>query len=161
MQAFLPPTSSTRSASSRYIKKALDDDGIAGQTIATQPIPADRRLARPDDRWPARSARTAAGAQHGPPAPGPHGHGSDPSSSAARTLDAEPRPTASRRPNPTFTVNFENQGENDETNVMVKVAITGAGTPVHGSKTVAQTDRRQRRQRRDSAAPGAAARRSR
>jgi hypothetical protein len=39
----------------------------------------------------------------------------------------------------TFDVKFSNQGENDEVDVKVLVAITGAGKPITGQKTLNQT----------------------
>jgi hypothetical protein len=39
----------------------------------------------------------------------------------------------------TFTVGFENQGENDERNVRVTVTVRGGNSPITARKTVAQT----------------------
>ena len=39
---------------------------------------------------------------------------------------------------PTFTVKFQNQGDNDEHNVKASVRIAGAGRPIPASKTVPQ-----------------------
>ena len=53
----------------------------------------------------------------------------------------QPRPVAS---NPTFTVKFANQGDNDETNVKVTVAVSRRpGKAIAATKTIGQTKARQ------------------
>jgi len=54
----------------------------------------------------------------------------------------QPSPTVNRIPagsGLTFDVKFTNQGENDEIDVKVLIAITGAGKPITLTKTINQT----------------------
>ncbi|MDX6699010.1 MAG: hypothetical protein QOE65_2407 [Solirubrobacteraceae bacterium] len=123
-----------------YIKKALDDNGITGQTI-----PQSRFLPSIDwldeatvaDRLGATAPSTAR--RRGPPAPGSHGHGLTSTSVNGTDLSQDTANRIPASPNLTFTVNFENQGENDEQAVPVKVEITGSGRPITASTTVPTT----------------------
>jgi hypothetical protein len=118
------------------IKKALDDNDVQGQTIANSQF-------LPSISWlDAQQVATRLGGSlnstkpNGPVAPGSHGHALSSTSINGNDLSTD---TANRIPasaNPTFTVNFENQGDNDESNVVVKVSIEGAGTPLVGQTTV-------------------------
>jgi hypothetical protein len=67
-------------------------------------------------RWPSPS---------GKPAPGIHGHRMDSVSIGAATLHTRTPTTAPASPPPTFTCTFTNDGENIETNVVVKVSVSG------------------------------------
>jgi hypothetical protein len=74
------------------------------------------------------------------PAPGLHGHGLV--SVAVGDLTLEPGETANRIPaasNITFTVVFQNQGDNDETDVNASVRIEGDGQRISARKRVEQT----------------------
>jgi hypothetical protein len=74
-------------------------------------------------------------------APGTHGHGLSSVSVGETTL--QPSPAVNRVAvgggGATFTVGFENQGENDERNVRVTVTVRGGNSPITARKTVAQT----------------------
>ena len=75
----------------------------------------------------------------GPVAPGTHGHGLTSVTVGGTTLEPG---TANRIPagsNLAFTVKFQNQGENDEAGVVVRISIEGAGRPVTAQATVPQT----------------------
>ncbi len=123
------------------IKKALDDNEIGGQTIAQS-----RFLPNPlewlDQSKVAEKLKGAGGAGASPvrpagqPAPGSHGHGL--ASVAVGDTTLEPgtanRITASAALS--FNVTFQNQGENDEQNVKVRITIEGAGRPIRVEKTV-------------------------
>jgi hypothetical protein len=63
----------------------------------------------------------------GPIAPGTHGHSLDSVSVAGTTLQTGSTNTITRTPPPTFTLNFTNSGQNNETNVVLKVSVTGTG----------------------------------
>jgi hypothetical protein len=123
-----------------YIKQALDDNSITGQTI-----PQSRFLPSIDwldettvaDRLGATAPASAR--RRGPPAPGSHGHGLTSTTVNGTELSQDSANRIPASPNLTFTVNFENQGENDEQAVPVKIEITGAGRPISASTTVPRT----------------------
>lgn len=123
-----------------YIKQALDDNSITGQTI-----PQSRFLPSIDwldettvaDRLGATAPASAR--RRGPPAPGSHGHGLTSVTVNGTELSQDSANRIPASPNLTFTVNFENQGENDEQAVPVKIEITGAGRPISASTTVPRT----------------------
>lgn len=124
------------------IAKALDDDGITvggtGEQIATTKF-------LPDIRWldPTYVAQqlgaSAGGGRGGAASPGTHGHQLDSVSVGGTDLSTAGPNTVPATPPPTFTVAFTNGGDNDETNVVVKVTVEGAGKPIEGSQTVPRT----------------------
>ena len=121
------------------IKNALDDNGIKGESIATsQFLPAIGWL---DASQVANRLGTSlsTGQPSGPVAPGSHGHGLTSTSVNGTDLSTDTANRIKAGPNLTFTVNFENQGDNDEHNVAIKVSIEGAGSPVVGQTTVPTT----------------------
>jgi hypothetical protein len=71
------------------------------------------------------------------PAPGLHGHSLDSVSVNGTTLQTGSPNNVPASPPPSFTVNFTNGGTNDETNVVVKVSVSG--TNVSGQTTVPTT----------------------
>jgi len=76
----------------------------------------------------------------GQPTPGTHGHGLTGVTIGSVTL--QPGGVLNRvagGANPVFNVKFQNQGENDEFDVGVKVSITGGSKPVNVQKTIDQT----------------------
>lgn len=120
-----------------YIQKALDDAGITGQTIPTsQFLP---NLTWLDEAQVAtRLGATLQGgtAKAGPVKPGSHGHGLADVTVGDSTLDPEGVTRIPAGSNVTFGVSFENQAENDESNVIVKVTITGSsGSPITAQGT--------------------------
>jgi hypothetical protein len=123
-----------------YLKKALDDNSITGQTIPqSRFLPSIEWLdeATVADRLGATAPATAR--RRGPVAPGSHGHGLTSTTVNGTELSQDSANRIPASPNLTFTVNFENQGENDEQAVPVKVEITGAGRPISASATVPRT----------------------
>ena len=119
------------------IQQTLDDAGVTGQQIADSqfmgnlawltPTFVAQRSARPPVR---RTGRVA---------PGLHGHGLDQLSVGDDTLQPRRRqPRRGHRP-PTFPVDFQNQGTNDENDVRVTVTVRGRGKTIACTKTVAQT----------------------
>jgi hypothetical protein len=146
MRAFLAADVVYRRRTVALIKQVLDDHDIGGQTIQDSTL-------LPNDGWldpPTVARRIHADAGRGagseasstPLAPGTHGHGLLSVSVGTLTLtageNASNRPVASS--NVTFNVKFANQGENPETDVRVRVTISGSGTkPITKQKTVDQT----------------------
>jgi hypothetical protein len=143
MQQFLASDVVYKVRAAPFIKQALDDEGISGQTIASSQF-------LPDVAWldPSKVAdglgRSAGGTSSATAAPGLHGHGITSVSVGGTTL--APSPGINRVPagsgGPTFTVKFANQGDNDERNVRVTIRVSGAGKPISQTKTIAQTKSR-------------------
>jgi hypothetical protein len=71
------------------------------------------------------------------PAPGLHGSGIDSVQVGDQTLSADSANRIAYGPDTEFTVNFTNQGENDETNVVVLLKIEGGPEPLRVQKSVA------------------------
>jgi hypothetical protein len=120
------------------IKKALDDAEIGGQTIAPSQF-------LPDIAWISETTvadrlnqqLSEGSRRRREPAPGLHGtglvDGGVTVGDTALQAGAANRIPASTK---TITVKFQNQGENDETDVKVNVSIRGGGKTVRGSDTV-------------------------
>ena len=140
MQAFLASDVIYSQRVIPYIKQALDDNGIGGQEIATSNFLPNLGWLSPDSVASRLNARLGGRTSTGAPAPGTHGHGLD--SVAIGGVTLQPSPAVNRIPagaELTFDVKFSNQGENDEIDVRVLVAITGAGKPITVRKTLNQT----------------------
>ena len=143
MQQFLASDVIYKVRAAPFIKQALDDEGISGQTIASSQF-------LPDVAWLDASkvadglGRSAGGTSSATAAPGLHGHGITSVSVGGTTL--APSPGINRVPagsgGPTFTVKFANQGDNDERNVRVTIRVSGAGKPISETKTIGQTKSR-------------------
>lgn len=122
------------------IAKALDDDGITVGGTGEQ-IAATKFL--PDIRWldPTYVAQQlgSSGSAGGKATPGTHGHQLDSVSVGGTELSTDGPNTVPATPPPTFTVAFTNGGDNDESNVVVKVTVEGAGKPIEGTQTVPST----------------------
>jgi hypothetical protein len=131
------------------IKDGLDKNGVKGQQIAGSRF-------MPDISWLApatvashlgRSASSGSSGTSGQPAPGLHGHGLVSTSVGAVTLQPEAPGVVNRVPwsnNPTLTVKFANQGDNDESNVKVSVSVKPTtGKTLATTKTIGQTKARQ------------------
>ena len=123
-----------------YIKQTLDDNGIGGQQIATSSFLPGLSWLSPAYVGSKLNARVGGRSPNGTPAPGTHGHGID--SVAIGGVTMQPSPAVNRIPsgsNPTVDVKFSNQGQNDELDVKVLVAITGGPKPITATKTINQT----------------------
>jgi len=122
-----------------FITQALDSKDIGGQTIEpSQFLPSLAWLS--PQTVADRLGRSLGRRPGGPVAPGLHGHGLTSTSVAGVAL--QPLPAVNRIPagtGLTFDVKFQNQGDNDETDVVVNVRISGAGKPITVHKTVNQT----------------------
>jgi hypothetical protein len=123
-----------------YIKQTLDDNNIGGQQIATSSFLPGLSWLSPAYVGSKLNARVGGRSPNGTPAPGTHGHGID--SVAIGGVTMQPSPAVNRIPsgsNPTVDVKFSNQGQNDELDVKVLVAITGGPKPITATKTINQT----------------------
>jgi hypothetical protein len=140
MQAFLASDVLYSQRVIPYIKETLDDNDVGGQEIATSSFLPNLGWLNPDFVASKLNSRLGGRSPTGTPAPGTHGHGLDSVSIGGTTL--EPSPAVNRIPagaGLTFDVKFSNQGENDEIDVRVLVAITGSGRPIQVRKTLNQT----------------------
>jgi hypothetical protein len=126
-----------------YIKSALDDAGITGQRIAGSKSLPDIGWLDKDQIASVLGAKRAAGGTGGnaTPAPGTHGHGLTSVAIGQTTL--QPDGATNRIPaggNPTFNIKFQNQGENDEADVTVRVTVKpSTGKSIVVPKKVNQT----------------------
>jgi hypothetical protein len=123
------------------IEEALAEKEIGGQAIQdSQFLPSLEWL---DSGFVADRLGAEGGGNTTPtgePAPGLHGHGLV--SVAAGDVTLQPGASANRIPagsNVTFTVTFANQGENDESDVTVSIAIEGDGERITARKRVDTT----------------------
>ena len=122
-----------------FIEETLNEKEIGGQTITDSQFLPSLDWLQPDfvgDRLGAEGGTT----QGGEPAPGLHGHGL--TSVAVGDLTLQPGQTANRIPagsNVVFTVTFANQGENEESDVLVRIRIRGDGDTITAQKRVDQT----------------------
>ncbi len=76
-------------------------------------------------------------ASNAKPAPGLHGHSLDSVSVGGNQLQTGSTNTIPSSPAPAFTLHFTNSGQNTESNVLLKVTVSG--TSVSGQTTVPQT----------------------
>jgi len=119
------------------IRQRLDEADVGTQTIVRTRFLNDFSwldVATVSSRLGAGGGGTAAG----PIAPGTHGFGLLATSVAGRALTPGAGNTLTAAAGLTFDVRFQNQGENDERNIVVKVTITptGGGKPVVAQRTV-------------------------
>jgi hypothetical protein len=143
MQAFLASDVVYSQRVLPFIKQALDDAGIGGQTIKRSQFLPKLDWLGPD------FVRSTLGAEAGgstgatgPVAPGLHGHGLTSVTIGGVTL--QPSPAVNRIPagaGLAFDVKFANQGDNNETNVTVvaRVRPTGGGKTISVRRTVNTT----------------------
>ena len=74
------------------------------------------------------------------PAPGTHGHGLTSTAIGNVALNSSGTNTITTSSNPTFTVKFQNQGENNESDVTVQITVKpGTGKATTVKKTVNST----------------------
>jgi hypothetical protein len=122
------------------IAKALHSAGISvggsnGETIENGQFLTDLGWLSPATVATRLGAK--APAANGKAAPGLHGHSLDSVTAGGNTLSSGSTNTLTASPPPTFTLHFTNTGQNTETNVVCKVAVSG--TSVSGQKVVPQT----------------------
>jgi hypothetical protein len=144
MQAFLASDVVHAERVAPLIRDALDKNDVKGQQIAGSRFMTDVSWLAPATVG-SRLGRSAGGGSTttGAPKPGLHGHGLLGTSVGAAALNPEAPGVVNRVPfsnNPTLTVKFANQGENDESNVKVSVSVKAtAGKAITATKTIAQT----------------------
>jgi len=142
MQAFLASDVVFSQRVQPYISAAFDEEGITGQRIAGSRFLTNfgwLDVNQVAGRLGAPRAGGGTGA-NSEPAPGRHGHGL--SSVSVGDVRLQPGETVNRIPaasNLSFDVTFENQGEHDESEVVVLVTISGSGNPIRVRRTVDQT----------------------
>ena len=147
-----PPTSSTPSASRRSSRRRSTTNGITRPDDRRQPASCRRSSwldARP--RSPPRSAhrRAAPRSTRRRRRPACTATASTSRRSAASTLQPEApacQPRAGRA-EPTFTVKFTNQGQNDETNVSVRSRSPAPASPSRSDQDASARPRPARRRR--------------
>jgi hypothetical protein len=144
MQSFVAADVVYKRRTAALIKQELDDHEIGGQTIQnSQFLPnvgwldaptVARRIHADAGRGAGSEASTA------PLAPGSHGHGLLAVNVGDVTLQAGETASNSLPAGAvTFNVKFANQGDNPETDVRVRVTITGGGKTITKQQTVDQT----------------------
>jgi hypothetical protein len=139
MARFLASDVVYKAEAAPMIASALHGAGIVvgpnGETIASgQFLPSISWLA-PD--FIRSTLGASAPTPTGKPAPGLHGHALDSVSVGGTTLQTGSTNTIPASPPPTFTANFTNGGQNTETNVVVKVSVSG--TSISAQTVVPQT----------------------
>ena len=149
MQTFLASDVVYAQRVAPLIKDALDDNDVKGQQIAGSRFMTDISWLSPATVG-ARLGASGTGSSKGTsgqPAPGLHGHGLDGTSVGAVALNPEAPGVVNRVPwsnNPTITVKFTNQGDNDESNVKVSVSVKpSSGKTISATKTIGQTKSKQ------------------
>jgi hypothetical protein len=124
------------------IKEVLDDKEIGGQTIQNSSFVQNYGWLQPSTvarRINSTAGRGAGDAGTTEPAPGLHGHGLLGVSVGDVTL-VPGQPNQLRvASNVTFSVKVANQGDNAETEVRVRVRISGAGDPISVQRVIDQT----------------------
>ena len=139
MQAFVASDVVYSAQVAPRIKQVLDDNEIGGQTIAQSrflPNPLEWLDRNKVAEKLSASAGAAPGTPAGEPAPGTHGHGLASVTVGETTLEEG---TANRIPASAglaFDVTFQNQAENDEKNVRIRITVEGAGAPIRREKVV-------------------------
>jgi hypothetical protein len=149
MQTFLTSDVVYAQRVAPLIKDALDKNNVKGQQIAGSRFMSDISWLAPSTVA-AHLGRSAAGGTSttsGTVAPGLHGHGLVGTSVGAVALNPEAPGVVNRVPwsnNPTITVKFANQGDNDESNVKVSVSVKATGAKaIPATKTIGQTKAKQ------------------
>ena len=143
MQAFLASDVVYAQRVAPLIKDALDKNDVNGQQIAASRFMTDISWLAPATvaSHLGRSASSGSSGTSGQPAPGLHGHGLDSTSIGAVTLQPEAPGVVNRVPwsnNPTLTVKFTNQGDNNESNVKLTVSVK----PTSGKTIAVNEDHR-------------------
>jgi hypothetical protein len=145
MQAFLASDVVYAQRVAPLINDALNKNGVKGQTIAGSRFMTDVSWLAPATVG-SRLGRSAGGSATGSSAtaaPGLHGHGLVGTTIGAVALQPTAPGVVNRVPysaNPTITVKFANQGDNDESNVKVSVSVKATGAKaITATKTIGQT----------------------
>jgi hypothetical protein len=104
---------------------ALENGGIGGQRIVDSRALPDLGWLDKDSVAAVLNAKRAQGGTgaNATPAPGTHGHGLVSVAVGQTTLNTQGTNRLKAGGNPTFNVKFQNQGENDETGVTVRITV--------------------------------------
>lgn len=142
MQAFLASDVVYSQRVAPLIRNALDDADIHGTRVAASKfLPSLGWLEYEQAAEKINPDAGGAGStSSGEPKPGTHGHGLVSVSAGGVTL--QPGEVTNRVPvsaGLAFDVTFQNQGENDESNVKVTVKIAGQSKTIDQSKTIRET----------------------
>jgi hypothetical protein len=144
-QAFLASAVVFSQQAQPLIVSALDKKGIAvggtGEPLPTMQSVPDLGWLRQDFVAAAlgSSSSSSSSSGTGPLKPGTHGHALVSVAVGATTLQPGATARVPASPPPVFKVSYQNQGQNDETNVKVRVRVTGAGSPIVVTKTIPKT----------------------
>ena len=139
MQTFLSSDVLYQARVAPLIKRALDDAEIGGQRIAaSQFLPGIEWLSEQTVAAQLDQELTGGGggSRTGEPAPGLHGTGLDSVTVGETRLQPDAPNRIPAGEDLAFVVRFTNQGENDEFDVKVNLAIEGAGDPIRASRTI-------------------------
>jgi hypothetical protein len=119
------------------LASALSDAGVKGAQMNAGQFVPDIRWVTPS--FVAAQLHVALASQRSKtkPAPGIHGHKLDACSVGGTALSTASTNTLPASPPPSFTCQLTNDGQNQETNVVVKVTVSG--TSVTGQGVVPQT----------------------
>lgn len=121
------------------VKEALSQNGIHGLTTAGSRSLPNLGWLTPETTLSRITGKSAS--ELGRPAPGTHGDALTSVAVSGTTLQAEPALNhLTGGASPSFTVTFQNTGENAETNTKVVVSVTSAGRTVSASDTVEKTE---------------------
>jgi hypothetical protein len=140
MQAFLASDVVYSQRVAPLIRDALDSSGVTGQQIAGSRFIPDISWLAPATIAAKLGRSSGSTAPSGAVAPGLHGHGILSVTAGGVTL--QPGGAVNRVPaaaDTSFTVNFANQGDNDEQNVKVGLRVRGGGKNITQNKTIAST----------------------
>jgi hypothetical protein len=121
------------------ITDALDKNDINGQQIASSQFMPSVAWLSPQKVASALGRTAAGGTSAGnQPVTGLHGHGLTSTTIGTVTLQPEAPGVTNRvaaGTNPTITVKFANQGDSDESDVVVSIELKGAGKDIKQTKT--------------------------
>jgi hypothetical protein len=144
MQVFLASDVVYKNRVAPLIKEALDKNGIHGQDIADSQFMPDIAWLSPDTISARLGRGTGTGGTSNAIAPGLHGHGLLSTSVGTNTL--APGGVVNHvaaSPNLAFTIKFANQGDSNESDVKVSIAVKDAGKTISQTKTIGQTTSKQ------------------
>jgi hypothetical protein len=138
MAVFLASDVAWRTRVVPFIENALEEQEIGGQEISNSPFLASEEWLQAQKVAEVLDQQLTSGGGGGEPTgPGLHGSGLDSTNYGEVTLQPGVTNRLTYEPGTGFTVNFTNQGENDEFDVKVTVRITReGGDPITTSDTV-------------------------
>jgi hypothetical protein len=123
------------------IDQKLSEKEIGGQRIQTTSFVPTVDWLLPTYVAAQLNVRPGGGGSSGKPAPGLHGFALTSVTVAGKTLVPGQANRIPASPLPSFTLKFQNQGENDEFDVRVTLRIEGEGKPVVLRRTVSEVKR--------------------